>query len=61
MIQPLWRIVWKFLKKLKIELPYDPEISLLDRYPEKTMVQKNTCTSVFTVALLIIAKTQKAT
>ena len=61
MIQPLWRTVWRFLKKLKTELPHDPEISLLDRYPEKTMVQKDTCSSVFTVALVTIATTQKAT
>ena len=61
LIQPLWRTVWRFLKKLKIELPHDPEISLLDRYPEKTMVQKDTCASVFTVALVTIATTQKAT
>ena len=61
LIQPLWRTVWRFLKKLKIELPHDPEISLLDRYPGKTMVQKDTCASVFTVALVTIATTQKAT
>ena len=40
LIQPLWRTVWRFLKKLKIELPYDPAIPLLDIYPEKTKVQK---------------------
>ena len=61
LIQPLWRTVWRFLKKLKIELPYDPEISLLDIHPEKTMVQKDTCASVFTVGMLTIARTQKAT
>ena len=38
MVQPLWGTVCRFLKKLKIKLPYDPEISLLDLYPEKTMV-----------------------
>ena len=38
MIQPLWRTVWRFLKKLKIELPYDPAIPLLGIYPEKTSV-----------------------
>ena len=37
MVQPLWRTVWRFLKKLNIELPYDPEILLLDIYPEKTI------------------------
>ena len=40
MIQPLWRTVWRFLKKLKIELPYDPAIPLLAIYPEKTIIQK---------------------
>ena len=37
MIQPLWRRVWSFLKKLKIELPYDQVIPLLGVYPEKTI------------------------
>ena len=40
LIQPVWRTVWRFLKKLKIELPYDPEIPLLRIYPEKTIIQK---------------------
>ena len=40
LIQPLWRTVWRFLKKLKLELPYDPAIPLLDIYPEKTIIQK---------------------
>ena len=40
LIQPLWITVWRFLKKLKIELPYDPAIPLLDIYPEKTIIQK---------------------
>ena len=44
MIQPLWRTVWRFLTKLKIELPYDPAIPLLGVYPEKTIIQKDTCT-----------------
>ena len=37
LIQPLWRTVWRFLKKLKIELPYDPAIPLLGIYPEETI------------------------
>ena len=45
LIQPLWRTVWKFLKKLKIELPYDPAIPLLGIYPEKTIIQKVSCTT----------------
>ena len=43
LIQPLWRTVWKFLKKPKTELPYDPAIPLLGTYPEKTIIQKDTC------------------
>ena len=59
MIQPLWRTVWRFLKKLKIELPYDPAIPLLSIYPEKTIIQKESCTPMFTVALFTIARTWK--
>ena len=59
MIQPLWRPVWKVLKKLKIELPYDPAISLLGIYPEKTIIQKVTCTPVLIAALFTIARTWK--
>ena len=43
LIQPLWRTVWRFLKKQKIELPYDPAIPLLGIYPEKTIIQKESC------------------
>ena len=57
MIQPLWRTVWRFLKKLKLELPYDPAIPLLGLYPEKTIIQKDTCTPMFTAALFTIART----
>ena len=59
MVQPLWRTVWRFLKKLKIELPYDPAIPLLSIYLGKNMVQKDTGTPVFTAALFTIAKTWK--
>ena len=48
-----------FIKKLKIELPYDPAIPLLGIYPDKTIVQKDTCTPMFIVALFAIAKTWK--
>ena len=48
-----------FLKKLKIELPYDPAISLLGIYPEKTIVQKESCTTMFIAALITIARTWK--
>ena len=40
LIQPLWRTVWRFLRKLTVELPYDPAIPLLGIYPEKTIIQK---------------------
>ena len=59
LIQPLWRTVWRFLKKLKIELPYDPAIPLLGIYPEKTITEKETCTTRFTAALFTIARTWK--
>ena len=59
LIQPLWRTVWRLLKKLKIELPYDPAIPLLGIYPEKTIIQKETCTPMFIAALLTIAKSWK--
>ena len=57
MVKPLWRTVWRFLKKLNIELPYNPEIPLLGMYLEKAIIQKDTCTPVFIAALFTIAKT----
>ena len=57
--QPLWRTVWRFFKKLKIELPYDPAIPLLGIYLEKTIIRKYTCTPVFIAELFTIARTQK--
>ena len=59
MIQPLWRTVWRFLTKLKIELPYDPAIPLLGIHPEKTTIPRDTRTPMFTAALFTIAKTRK--
>ena len=59
MIQPLWRTVWRFLKKLKIELPYDSAIPLRGIYPEKTIIQKDTCTPIFIAALFTIARSWK--
>ena len=59
MIQPIWRTVWRFLKELKIELPYDSAIPLLGIYPEKTIIQKESCTTVFIAALFTIARTWK--
>ena len=57
MIHPLWKTLWRFLKKLKTELPYDPAIPLLGIYPEKTIIQKETCTTIFIAALFTIART----
>ena len=59
LVQPLWRTVKKFLKNLKTELSYDPSISLLGIYPEKNMIQKDTCSPVFTAVLFTIAETRK--
>ena len=59
MIQPLWRTVWKCLKKVKIELPYDPAIPLLGVYPEITIIQKESCTTMFIAALFTIARACK--
>ena len=59
LIQPLWRIVCRFLKKLQIELPYDPAIPLLVIYSEKTIVQKESCTKMFIAAVFTIARSWK--
>ena len=58
-VQSLWKTVWKFLRKLKIELPHGPAISLLGIYPDKTIIQKDICIPMFTAALFRIAKTWK--
>ena len=60
MIQPLWRTVWRFLKKLKIELPYDPAIPLLGIYPKITKTNwKRYMHSMFIATLFTIAKIWK--
>ena len=61
LVQPLWKTVWKFLKKLKIELPYDPAIPLLGIHPKKTrtLIRKDTCTPMFIAALFTIVKIWK--
>ena len=61
LVQPLWKIVWNFLKKLKMELSFDPAIPLLGLYPEntETPIQKNLCTTMFIAAQFIIAKCWK--
>ena len=59
LVQPLWRPVWRFLKKLQIELPYDPAIPLLSIHTEETRIERDTCTPMFIAALSIIARTWK--
>ena len=59
LVQPLWKIVWRFLKKLKIKLPYDPASPLLGIYPDKTITQKYTRTPMFIATLFTIVKTWK--
>ena len=58
-MQSLWRTVWRCLRKLKIELPFDPAIPLLGTHPEKTITRKDTCTPTFIIALFAIAKILK--
>ena len=57
LIQPVWKMVWRFLKKLGIKPPYDPAIPLLSIYPEETKIVKETCISLFIAALFITAST----
>ena len=59
LVQPLWRTVYRFLKKLQIKLPYDPAIPLLGIPTEETRSERDTCTPVFIAALFIIARTWK--
>ena len=58
LVQPLWKTVWSFLKKLKIELPFDPTIPFLEIYLKntKTAIQKNLCTPMFIAAQFTVAK-----
>ena len=58
-MKPLWRTVWRFLKKLNIEVPYGPAIPLLGIYLEKSITQNDIGTPVFTAALFTIGKTWK--
>ena len=60
-VKSLWRTVWRFLKKLKTELPYEPVTPLLGIYPEKMkiLIWKDTCTPMFIAALFTTAKTWK--
>ena len=56
LVQPLCKIVWRYLRKLYIELPYDPPIPILGICMDKTFLEKDTCTHMFTAALFTIAK-----
>ena len=58
-MQPLKKTVWRFLKKSKIKLPYDPAIPPLGIYPEITIIQKESCTTKFIAALFTIARSWK--
>ena len=57
LIQPLWKVVWRFLKKLGIKPSYDPAILLLGIYPKETKTEKDTCIPLFIAALFTIART----
>ena len=59
LVQPLWKTVRSFLKKLKIELSFDPAVPLLGIYLEKTIIRKDTCTPMFIAALFTVAETWK--
>ena len=59
LLQPLWRTVWRFLKKLEIELPYDPAIPLLGIHAEETRIERVTCTPMFIAVLFTVARTWK--
>jgi len=58
LVKPLWKTVWRFLKRLKIELPYNQAMTLLGNYPNniKPLIQMETRTPMFTAALPTIAK-----
>ena len=58
-LQPLWKTVWRFLKKLGIKPPYDPTIPILGIYPEETKTEKDTWIPLFTAALITIVRTWK--
>ena len=61
LVQPIWKTVWRFLRKLKTELPYDPAIALLGIYPMDTgvLIHRGTCSPMFIAVLSTIAKLWK--
>ena len=54
-VQPLWRTVWRFLKKLEIEPPYDPAVPLLAIHTEETRIERDIRTPMFITALFTIS------
>ena len=59
LVQPPWKIVWRFLKKLQIELRYDPAIPLLCIHTEETRIERDMCTPMFIAAMFTLARTWK--
>ena len=59
LVQPLWKTVERFLRKLKIDLSYELAIPLLGIYPNKILIRKDACTPMFIAALFTIAKARK--
>ena len=59
LVQLLWTTVWRYIRKINIELPYDPAILLLNIYPGKTFIEKDICTPTFIASLVTAAKTWK--
>ena len=59
LIQPLWKMVWRFLTKPGITPPYNLEIPLPGIYPEETKIEKDTCIPLFITALFTLARTWK--
>ena len=61
LVQPLWRTVWRFLKKLQIELPYDPAIPLLGIHTEETRIERDTCTPIVHCSTVYNSQDMEAT
>ena len=59
LVQPLWKTVWRYLRKVNVELPHDPAIPLLGKYMDITFIEKDTCTPRFTATLFTITKLWK--
>jgi len=59
LVKPVWKRVWRYLRKPNVESPYDSAVPLLGIYLDKTFIEKDTCTCMFTAALFPVAKTWK--